>query len=290
MCCQTSWFCTQQLPHHLSLCILIISREHHSVATILLPAFSSLPRSLWQPRLFFFIASLLCAAPSSPVVIGLSCSPTALCSALLNTFTSLLTRVYFCFFPIYVLKVVIAFFCNLMPPPPTDLTEGLPAKWHWQIKNTSEYLSDLVLCMFMSLSVFIFWVPICHTEKLARPWFYCTSPEDLSQPLFGKLRCPARSCRGSKITSNSTGSSISQDLATSNIKKITHKNTISHASSPPHCHQTSHSVLGYLPGPVAGTQDFKRVLKNGGGIITAFIIYTHTPFTSHLNSVLQKTQ
>lgn len=53
VCCQTSWFCTQQLPHHPSLCIPIISREHHSVASILLPAFSSLPRSLWHPPSVF---------------------------------------------------------------------------------------------------------------------------------------------------------------------------------------------------------------------------------------------
>lgn len=53
VCCQTSWFCTQQLPHHFCLCILLISREHHSVASILLPAFSSPPHSLQHPCLFF---------------------------------------------------------------------------------------------------------------------------------------------------------------------------------------------------------------------------------------------
>lgn len=60
VCCQTSWFCTQQLPHHLSLCILLISREHHSVASIPLPAFSSLPHSLWHPRLFFHCFPFMC--------------------------------------------------------------------------------------------------------------------------------------------------------------------------------------------------------------------------------------
>lgn len=174
VCCQTSWFCTQQLPHHLSLCILIISREHHSVASILLPAFSSLPRSLWHPRLFFHCFSFMCG----PLLTGGHWSfMQSHCSVISSSKHLHLSshRCVLLFLPHLCVK---SCYCSLLQPhapSPTDLAEPSPARWHWQIKNTSENLSDLVFYMFLSLSVFIFWVPICHTEKPAWPWFYCTS-------------------------------------------------------------------------------------------------------------------
>lgn len=81
----------------------------HPAASLFISATLTLTSPSVFPLLLFYVRP-----PSSPVVIGLSCSPIAPCSALLNTFTSLLTRVYFCFFPIFVLKVVFALFCNLI--------------------------------------------------------------------------------------------------------------------------------------------------------------------------------
>lgn len=105
VCCQTSWFCTQQLPHHLCLCILLISREHHSVASILLPAFSSLPHSLWHPRLFFQCFSFMC----DPLLTSGWLVFHAIPPGLSNTSTYLLTVIYLSFFsPIFVLKVAVA--------------------------------------------------------------------------------------------------------------------------------------------------------------------------------------
>lgn len=103
--CQTPWFCTQQLPHHLCLCILLISREHHSVASILLPAFSSLPHSHWHPSQFFHCFSFIC----DPLLTSGSLVFHAVPSGLLNTSLDLQTLINFSFFPpiIFVLKVAI---------------------------------------------------------------------------------------------------------------------------------------------------------------------------------------
>lgn len=118
----------------------------------------------------FFIASLLCAAPSSPVVIGLSCSPIALCSALLNTFTSLLTRVYFCFFPIFVFKVVIALFHNLvLPPPQIWLNLNQPGGADKEV-SIWVILCSICLCHWVCL----YFGCLLVTQK-NRPRFYCTS-------------------------------------------------------------------------------------------------------------------
>lgn len=165
VCCQTSWFCTQQLPHHLCLCILLISREHHSVTSILLPAFSSPPHSLQHPRLFFFVASLLCVTPSSPV--ALSCCP--LRSS--NTSTYPLTFIYFRFFSHFCVKSCCCCDCSLC-----NLTFPPPQICQVRLNLTSQVaLTDKEHARASEWSVLIFCVSIGATEKLMQLGFRCTS-------------------------------------------------------------------------------------------------------------------
>lgn len=163
------WFCTQQLPHHLCLCILLISREHHSVASILLPAFSSLPHSLWHPHLFFHCFCFICDAhppTSGPMVFRL------VPSGLLNTSTYLLTLIYFCFFSHVCVKSCYCCHCSLC-----NLTFSPP-----QICQVRRNLTNQVAltdkepaCASEWSPAFIFWVSVSDTEKLTQLWFCWTS-------------------------------------------------------------------------------------------------------------------
>lgn len=172
--------------------VRLLDSVHNSCHIISLCVFSSSPESIilslpscCQPfhlchahsdiPVCFFIASLLCAAP---LLTGGHWSFMQSHCSVFRSSKHLQLSSHLCVLLFLPHLCVKSFYCSFLQPhapSPTDLTEPLPAKWHWQIKNTSEHLSDLVFCMFMSLSVFIFWVPICHAEKPELPWFYCTS-------------------------------------------------------------------------------------------------------------------
>lgn len=106
--CRTSWISKRQLPHYLSLCILLISREYRSITLLLLPAVSSSPlasllHSFCSPSLAIFFLDIASFSfifnPFSPMGHwSIWLLPTPLNSSVFYLFIFLFC---FCFLPMF---------------------------------------------------------------------------------------------------------------------------------------------------------------------------------------------